>query len=102
LPETLPDEHKAWPLEAAYLAAGILAIVMIASPHRVVVGGGVGQRTGLLTLTRAELTRLLGGYPDRPELSGDLGDYLVAPALGNRAGVLGGLALAEELLGAQV
>jgi fructokinase len=100
-PETLPDGHAAWPLEATYLAAGILAIVMIASPHRVVVGGGVGQRPGLLARTRAELTRLLGGYPDRPELSGDLSDYLVPPALGDMAGVLGGLALAEELLAAE-
>jgi fructokinase len=97
-PQTLPEEHAAWPLEAGYLAAGILAIVMIASPHRVIVGGGVGQRAGLLAQTRAELTRLLGGYPDRPELSGDLGAYLVAPELGHLAGVLGGFALAEGLL----
>jgi fructokinase len=97
-PESLSDEHAAWPLEAAYLAAGILAIVMIASPHRVIVGGGVAQRAGLLARTRAELTRLLGGYPARPELSGDLSGYLVAPALGDLAGVLGGFALAEGLL----
>ena len=75
---------------------------MIASPHRVVVGGGVGQRSGLLARTRIELTRLLGGYPARPELAGDLSEYLVAPALGDRAGVLGGLALAEALFAARV
>jgi len=97
-PETLSDAHAAWPLEAGYLAAGILAIVMIASPHRVIVGGGVGQRPGLLARIRPELARLLGGYPDRPELRGDLSGYLVAPTLGDRAGVLGGFALAEGLL----
>jgi fructokinase len=97
-PETLPGDHPAWPLEAGYLAAGIQAIAMIAFPHRVIVGGGVGQRSGLLARVRPEVKRLLGGYPDRPELRGDLGDYLVAAALGDRAGVLGGFALADGLL----
>lgn len=98
-PEALPDDHEAWALEAEYLAAGILSIVMIASPHRLIAGGGVLARTGLLDRTRVELTRLLGGYLDRPELTGNLERYLVAPALGDRAGVLGALALARTLVG---
>ncbi|MGH2910793.1 MAG: ROK family protein [Solirubrobacteraceae bacterium] len=97
-PAALPDDHAAWPLEAGYLAAGILAIVMICSPHRMIAGGGVLQRPGLLDRTRTELRRLLGGYLDRPELTGDLSEYLVAPALGDRAGVLGALALARRRL----
>ncbi|HET9123645.1 MAG TPA: ROK family protein [Solirubrobacteraceae bacterium] len=97
-PESLDDAHEAWALEASYLAAGILAIVMIATPHRVVVGGGVMQRSGLLHRVRGELARLLAGYPDRPELAGDLAGYLVAPALGPRSGVLGALALAQARL----
>jgi fructokinase len=99
-PAGLPDDHPAWALEAEYVAAGILAIVMIASPHRVVAGGGVMDRPGLLERVRGELTRLLGGYLDRPQLGGDLRDYLVAPELGDDAGVLGAIALAAERLAA--
>jgi fructokinase len=98
-PASLPDDHAAWPLEAEYLAAGIVALVMIAAPHRVIVGGGVMRRERLLARTRSELRRLLAGYPDRPELAGDLRDYLVGPQLGDRSGVLGALALAQQLVG---
>lgn len=99
-PATLPDEHPAWPLEAAYIAAGIQAIVMVAAPHRVIAGGGVMDRPGLLDAVRAELVRQLGGYPVTAELAGDLRDYLVAPRLGDDAGVLGAIALAADRLAA--
>jgi fructokinase len=97
-PATLPDEHPAWALEAEYLAAGILAIVMVAAPPLVIAGGGVMERPGLRGAVRAELVRLLGGYPVTPELDGDLSDYLIAPQLGDDAGVLGAIALAGDRL----
>ena len=99
-PATLPDDHPAWPLEAEYIAAGIQAIVMVAAPHRVIAGGGVMERPGLLEAVRAELVRQLGGYPVTRELGGDLCDYLVAPQLGDDAGVLGAIALAADRLAA--
>ena len=97
-PAGLPDAHPAWDLEAGYIAAGILAIVMIASPQRVIAGGGVMERPGLMGGVRRELTRLLGGYLQRPELTGDLTNFLVAPQLGDDAGVLGAIALAADRL----
>jgi fructokinase len=97
-PATLPDAHPAWPLEAEYLAAGILAIVLIASPQRVIVGGGVMVRPGLIAGVRERLSRLLAGYMDRPQLGGDLRDFIVAPGLGDDAGVLGAIALASDRL----
>ena len=97
-PATLPDSHPAWALEAEYLAAGILAIVMIASPQRVIVGGGVMRHPGLIAGVRARLAELLGGYLDRPPLSGDLREFLVAPDLGGDAGVRGAIALAGDRL----
>lgn len=91
----LPDEHPAWELEAAYLALGLLSVVCIASPQRIVVGGGVMERAGLLERVRRRLAELVGGYLPVPELAGRVDEYLVAPQLGDRAGVLGALALAE-------
>jgi fructokinase len=94
----LPGDHPAWELEAEYLALGVLAIVSVASPHRVVMGGGVMQQQSLLPMVRRRLRELVGGYLDTPLLGDRIDDYLVEPALGDRAGVLGGIALAERLL----
>jgi fructokinase len=93
--ETLPDEHPAWALEAHYLALGVAGIVAVLSPRRVVVGGGVMRRARLLERVRREVKEVLAGYVKSPELHGDLDGYIVAPALGERAGVLGALALAQ-------
>ena len=81
------DDEAAWALEARYLALGLVALIAVLSPERVVVGGGVMQRAGLLDQVRREVDELLNGYVPAPEL--------VAPALGARAGVLGALALAS-------
>jgi fructokinase len=94
-PANLPDEHPAWSLEADYVALGLLSIVCVASPERIVVGGGVMDRPRLLPLVRARLRELVAGYLDTPMLGERIDSYLVAPALGDRAGVLGAIALAE-------
>jgi fructokinase len=88
----LADDHPAWELEAEYLALGILSIVAIAAPQRVIAGGGVMERQGLLERVRGRLPELLGDYPPGPRIAADP-DYLVAPALGDDAGVLGAIAL---------
>jgi fructokinase len=97
-PERLPDEHPGWELEAEYLALGILSIVCVASPHRVIVGGGVMARAGLLGMVGVRLRALVAGYLDTPLLDELVDDYLVAPELGDRAGVLGAIALAADAL----
>jgi len=90
LPETLPAEHEAWRLQARYLALGVAAIAAVLSPPRIVLGGGVMRAAGLLARVRAETLKTLGGYVLAPDL--------VPPALGERAGVLGALALAQATL----
>jgi fructokinase len=94
----LPDEHEAWALEGEYLALGILAIVSVVSPHRVILGGGVTQRPSLLPIVRRCLRELIAGYLDTPLLNARIDDYIVPPALGDEAGVLGGIALAARLV----
>jgi fructokinase len=94
--DELPDGHEAWALEAEYLALGILAIVCVASPERVILGGGVMERAGLRERVGQELVELLAGYLDSPLLGERIEEYVVAPGLGDRAGVLGAIALAQE------
>jgi fructokinase len=95
----LADDHPAWALEAEYVALGILSIVMVASPHRVIAGGGVMERTVLLPMVRTRLSELVAGYLDTPLLGADVERYVVAPALGDEAGVLGAIALAQLSVG---
>lgn len=94
-PRELPDDHPAWSLEAEYVALGILAIVLVASPERIVAGGGVMERPGLLANVRARLVELNAGYLESPLIGEAIGHYVVAPALGDQAGVLGAIALAQ-------
>jgi fructokinase len=95
-PEELPRDHPAWDLEAEQLALGIVSIVLIASPARVILGGGVMGHPRLLDMVRKRVVALLAGYLETPMLGGAIDDYLVSPGLGDRAGVLGAIALAQE------
>ena len=94
-PQDLPDQHSAWTLEADYLALGLLSIVCVASPHKLIVGGGVMQRPLLLGMVRRRVRALVGGYIETPLLAQEIESYLVAPSLGDRAGDLGAIALAQ-------
>lgn len=99
-PEELSADHPAWALEAEHVALGILSIVLVFSPQRLIVGGGVMDRAGLLGRVRGRLRELVAGYLETPMLADQIEEYLVAPALGDRAGVLGAIALAQESVNA--
>jgi fructokinase len=93
--EQLSADHPGWELEARYLAFGILSIVCTVSPHLVVAGGGVFDHPALMAMVRTQVRELLGGYLETPLLLGDIDRYLVAPELGDDAGVFGAIAMAE-------
>jgi fructokinase len=95
-PEEIPPEHPAWQLEADYLAAGITAYILTLSPRRIILGGGIMQKEGLLLLVRTAVLKTLNGYITAPEIVNNIDSYLVYPALGGLSGVLGALALAHS------
>jgi len=96
--ENLPSDHPAWELEASYIACGLHNLVCVLSPQRLILGGGVMEQSQLFPLVRAKLRRLLADYVRAPSVAGNLERYVVPPALGKRAGILGGIALARRLL----
>jgi fructokinase len=96
--EELPVDHPAWEIEASYLAQACLNLLMIAPPERIILGGGVMHQEQLFPLVRAGLSRLLDGYLAYEQLRGSLADFIVPPALGDDAGVLGCVALGQRLL----
>lgn len=92
----LSADHPAWELEAHYLALACANLVCALSPQRIIIGGGVMAAPMLLPMIRAQTLALLNDYVRAPEIVERIEHYIVAPALGSRAGVLGALALAME------
>jgi fructokinase len=93
--EQLGGRSEVWELEAEYLALGVVNVICIVSPQRVILGGGVMKQPSLLPLVRARVRELLAGYIVAPELTDGLDEYIVGPVLGDRAGVLGAIELAR-------
>jgi fructokinase len=96
--EELEDTAEVWELEARYLALGLVSVICVLSPQRMIVGGGVARRDALLPLVRREVVSLLNGYLDSSVVRDGLREYISRPTLGARAGVLGAFALAEALV----
>ncbi len=92
--ELAPD-HPAWDLEVEYLANGLVSLMLPISPQRIVVGGGVMEQTHLFPRIRRRVKELLNGYVQADAIVNEIDGYIVPPALGNRSGVLGAIALAE-------
>ena len=96
--ESLPEDHPAWGLEAEYLAAGVANIVLILSPDRIVLGGGVMMQLHLFPMIRKRVVELLQGYGVTEEIVSDIDNYIVPPALDDDSGIAGAFALAEMAL----
>jgi fructokinase len=90
----LDAAHAQWEIQADYLGQLCAQLVLTLSPQRIVIGGGVMAQERLFPAIRRRMLHWLGGYVDRGEILADFDHYLVPPALGERAGVLGGIGLA--------
>jgi fructokinase len=95
--EELLDKPEVWELEAHYLALGLVSVICVLSPERIIMGGGVTAAPGLLPLVRHEVTALLNGYLSSVSVGDEIAEYITRPALGARSGMLGAIALAEAL-----
>jgi fructokinase len=96
-PEELIDNDEVWELEARYVALGLVCVICVLSPQRIIVGGGVGTVSGLLPRVRPQVVALVNGYLNTPAVGDGIGEYIIPPALAPRSGVLGAIALAEAL-----
>ena len=91
------DRGAAVEMEAWYLAQLVSAVIYLLCPQRIVLGGGVLGLPGLLEAVRLETTRRLAGALHQLVESAPMRDYLVAPGLGPLSGVLGAIAMAEQV-----
>lgn len=95
--ETLPADHPAWELEAHYIALALANYIVTLSPQRIILGGGVGGREDLLPRIHRNVQEILNGYVQSPAVTKNIEEYILPPALGSRAGMLGAIALAQTV-----
>ena len=89
----LPPNHVGHAIIAWYLAQLVVTLQSVMEPGRIIFGGGVMATPELIERVRETAGQLGKGY-----FRGNPRDIIVLPALGDRAGLLGGLALAQDAL----
>lgn len=93
----LDENHPFWDTLAYYLAQACVSQILQSSPEKIVLGGGVMEQLQLFPKIRAEVLRLLNNYVIHPSLTPEgIDEYITPPALGNRAGACGAMALAQR------
>ncbi|MEK5520590.1 MULTISPECIES: ROK family protein [Heyndrickxia] len=88
----LAGRSEVWDLEAYYIAQALMQYMLILSPKKIILGGGVMKQKQIFPLIYKHLTELVNEYVSLPELS----NYIVSPGLGDNAGITGSLLLAHE------
>lgn len=94
----LPEDHPAWYLEATYLAYAMANCIVTISPQKIIIGGGVMKKAGLLSKIQQQTQKLLNGYIKHELILENIENYIVSPGLEENSGVCGAIALAEQAL----
>jgi len=90
----LGGSEAVWELQAHYIALGVVCVICVLSPERILLGGGVMSQPKLLPLVHREVHGLMNGYIETAPVGEGIAGYVTSPALGSRSGVLGAIALA--------
>jgi fructokinase len=93
----LSANQQVWELEAYYLAQALVNYILVLSPKKMILGGGVMQQKQLFPIIIENVVNLLNGYIQHENLLVNIDDYIVPPELGDNAGLCGALALAKRV-----
>lgn len=89
----IPDNHPSFDFVAEYMAEALMTYILVLSPTKIILGGGVMERTYMLPKIRESLVKKMNGYIKTKEME-NLEDYIKTPSLGVESGIKGALALA--------
>lgn len=92
----LASDHPAHAIIGWYLAQLAVTLQSVMEPGRIIMGGGVMATPGLITHVRKTACERGKGY-----FRGNPNDVIVSPALGIDAGLLGAMALAQDIVAAR-
>jgi len=82
---------EVWELEAYYIAEAIANYILVYSPQKIILWGGVMHQTQLFDMVRKNVKQYLNGYVYHKKLEEDIENYIVAPGLGENPGILGAI-----------
>jgi len=97
----LPDDHPVWDIVANQLAHLCNTLVMVASPQKISLGGGVMNRAILYPKIRKRFAEIMNGYVQNPLLESGvhgLDAFIAASIYGSAAGIVGAGFLALQAL----
>lgn len=89
----LSPDHPAWAMQAYYIAQALTGTILLLSPKKIILGGGVMKQQQLFPLIRSEVKKNLNGYVSSDTIQEHIDEYIVPPGLGDNAGLCGSLAL---------
>ena len=89
----LTDRDEVCELEAYYIAQAIMDYILVYSPQKIILWGGVMHQEKLFPMVREEVKRLLNGYVSHEAILDSIEDYIVPPALGEDPGIKGAIRL---------
>lgn len=92
----IPKDHQAWDMEAYYLAEALVNYILILSPEKIIMGGGVMKQLQLFPMIRKYVKELLNGYIVKDEILSNIDEYIVPPKLGDNAGIIGAISLVSK------
>lgn len=93
----LTDIPEVWELEAEYIAKALVNYILILSPERIVLGGGVMHQEHLFPLIRNKTKEFLNGYINTTQLA-NIDTYIVPASLNDNQGILGCIQLGRNAL----
>ena len=64
----IPGDHPAWEIEAFYIGQAISNVILMLSPKKVILGGGVMHQLQLFPLICSEVRKNLNGYVQAGEI----------------------------------
>ena len=79
--QELMDKDEVWELEAYYLAQALVNYILILSPQRIIMGGGVMKQQQLFPLIRKNVQKFLNNYVYKKEILEEIEKYIVYPGL---------------------
>jgi fructokinase len=89
----LDDDDEIWNHAANAIANLCVTLLLTVSIERIILGGGVLNRNGLMEKVRKQTVKLMNGYVELPD---DMSELIHSSAWGDEAGLIGAVVLAQK------
>ncbi len=89
----LQNIDAVWEMEAHYISQALINYILVLSPQKVILGGGVMQQKQIFDLVRTNVLEGLNGFIFKDEIIRNIEEYIVYPMLGQDAGLIGTIAM---------